>query len=138
VEVDTETGKVKVLSYVAAHDVGKAINPMSVEGQIQGAIQMGIGYALCEGLEFDDKGKITNNSLRKYHMLTAGEMPETKVILVEEEEGAGPFGAKSIGECSVVPSAPAIVNAVINALGCEFYDIPLKPKRIMENLNKTI
>ena len=134
VEVDTETGNVKVLNYVAAHDVGKAINPMSVEGQIEGAIQMGIGYALTEGLEFDGKGKVTNNSLKKYHLITAGEMPEVKVILVEEGEESGPFGAKSIGECAVVPSAPAVANAVANALGCDFHDFPLKPGRILDNI----
>ena len=136
VEVDTETGKVKVLNYVAAHDVGKAINPMSLEGQIEGAIQMGIGYALTEGLEIDSRGNIKNNSFKKYHLITASEMPDVKVILVEEGEESGPFGAKSIGECSVVPSAPAITNAVINALDCEFYDLPLKPEKILNMLSK--
>jgi CO/xanthine dehydrogenase Mo-binding subunit len=134
VEVDTETGIVKVLNYVAAHDVGKAINPMSLEGQMEGAIQMGIGYALTEGLEIDDKGKITNSSLKRYHLINAIEMPKIKVILVEEGEKSGPFGAKSIGECSVVPVAPAVTNAVINALGCEFYDLPLKPNKILNNI----
>lgn len=135
VEVDTETGKVRVLNYVAAHDVGKAINPMSLEGQIEGAIQMGIGYALTEGLEIDDKGKVTNGSLKRYHLLTADEMPKIKIILVEEGDAYGPYGAKSIGECSVVPVAPAITNAVINALGSEFYDLPLKPIKILNNIN---
>jgi CO/xanthine dehydrogenase Mo-binding subunit len=132
VEVDTETGKVKVLDYVAVHDVGKAINPMYVEGQIEGAVQMGIGYALTEGLELDEKGKVTNNSFKKYHMLKASEMPRMQVLLVEEGEEPGPFGAKSIGECSTVPSAPAVVNAVSNALGIDFKDLPLKPERILK------
>lgn len=136
VEVDTETGRVKVLRYVAAHDVGRAINPLATEGQIEGAIQMGIGYALTEGLEFDAGGKTINNSLKKYHLLTASEMPQTKVILVEEGEDPGPFGAKSIGECSVVPSAPAVVNAVSNALGVEFKDLPVKPEKILQALGK--
>ncbi len=135
VEVDTETGAVKVLNYVAAHDVGKALNPISVEGQIEGAIQMGIGYALTEGLEFDEKGKVTNASLKKYHMLTAREMPEMTAIIVDGGEEAGPFGGKSIGECSVVPSAPAIVNAVANALGRDFYNLPLKPDKILKSLS---
>jgi CO/xanthine dehydrogenase Mo-binding subunit len=134
VEVDTKTGNVKVLNYVAAHDIGKAINPMSLEGQIEGAIQMGIGYALTEGLEFDSKGKVTNSSLKRYHLINASEMPEPKVILIEEGEETGPYGAKSIGECSVVPSAPAITNAVINALRCEFYDLPLKPNIILNSI----
>lgn len=134
VEVDIETGKVKVLNYVTAHDVGKAINPMSLEGQIEGAIQMGIGYALTEGLEFDNKGKVINGSLKRYHLINSTEMPSIKIILIEEGEEAGPFGAKSIGECSVVPVAPAVVNAVINALGCDFNDIPLKPGKILDKL----
>lgn len=138
VEVDTESGKVRVLNYTAAHDVGKAINPMSVEGQIEGAIQMGIGYALTEGLEFDPKGKIVNNSFRSYHMIKATEMPQVKVVLVEEGEESGPYGAKSIGECSVVPSAPAVVNAIVNALGCDFNEIPLKPKKILDMLERNM
>lgn len=134
VEVDTETGTVKVLNYVAVHDVGKAINPMSVEGQIEGAIQMGIGYALTEGLEFDQRGKVKNNTFKKYHLINSMEMPETKVLLIEEGEDAGPFGAKSIGECSVVPVAPAVTNAVANALDIEFNQLPLKPERILSKV----
>lgn len=137
VEVDTETGKVKVLNYVAAHDVGKAINPLSLEGQIEGGIQMGIGYALTEGLEFDDNGKMTNSSLKRYHLINAVEMPKTKIILIEEGEKPGPYGAKSIGECATVPSAPAVANAVINALGCEFFDFPLKPQKILGKLKNS-
>lgn len=126
VEVNKKTGEIKVLNYVAAHDVGKAINPMSVEGQIEGAIQMGIGYALTEGIIHDENGKVSNANLRKYHMITAPEMPEIQVVLVDGEEKAGPFGAKSIGECSVVPSAPAVANAVANALGEDFYRYPIR------------
>lgn len=132
VEVDTETGKVRVLDYVAVQDVGKAINPMFVEGQIEGAIQMGIGYALTEELVLDEKGKVRNSNLKKYHMIRANEMPEkTKVLFVEEGEGGGPFGAKGVGEAPTIPVAPAIVNAVCNALGVEFHDLPLKPERIL-------
>lgn len=130
VEVDTETGEVKVLRYVAAHDVGKALNPFAVEGQIEGAVQMGIGYALTERLIIDAKGKVTNNSFKKYPMLKASQMPELKVILVEEGEEPGPYGAKSIGECSVVPSAPAVANAVNNALNLDFCDLPLQAEQI--------
>jgi CO/xanthine dehydrogenase Mo-binding subunit len=135
VEVDTQTGQVKVLEYVAAHDVGKAINPMATEGQIEGAMHMGIGYALTESMEFDEKGKLKNNNLKRYHMLTATEMPQSKVILVEEGEDPGPFGAKSIGECSVVPAGPAVANAVINALGLEFNHFPIKPEIVLDKLN---
>nr|UWI49473.1 molybdopterin-dependent oxidoreductase [Clostridioides difficile] len=135
VEVDTKLASVRVLEYVAVHDVGKALNPMSVEGQIEGAIQMGIGYALTEALEFDNRGKIKANSFRSYHMIKASEMPKIKVGLIECGEPGGPFGAKSIGECSVVPSAPAVANAVANALNCDFYSLPLKKNILLENIN---
>ena len=132
VEVDTQTGQVKVLKYVAAHDVGKALNPMATEGQIEGAVQMGIGYALKEGLELDAKGKVINNSFKKYHLVKAAEMPQIKVLLIEEGEEPGPFGGKSIGECSTVPSAPAVINALSNALGLEIHDLPARPDKILK------
>jgi len=132
VRVDTETGAVEVLDYVAAHDIGKALNPMGVEGQIEGAIQMGIGYALTESLDFNDKGKLINQNLKRYHMYKASEMPGIRVLLVEDGEVGGPFGGKSIGECSVVPVGPAVANAVLNALGAEHNDMPLRPDVVME------
>ena len=132
VEVDIETGGVQVLNYVAVHDVGKAINPIGLEGQVEGAVQMGIGYALSEGLIIDAKGKTVNNSFRKYKMLRASDMPETKIFFIEEGEETGPYGGKSIGECSTVASAPAVVNAVSNALGgIDFSDFPLRPESIL-------
>lgn len=131
VEVDTYTGKIKVLEYTAVHDVGKAINPMSVEGQIEGAVQMGIGYALTEGLIIDEKGKVKNTTFKQYHIINSVEMPTVKIDFVEELELTGPFGAKSIGECSVVPTIGAIGNAVSNALECELNHLPLKPEVIL-------
>ena len=134
VSVDTRTGGVKVLEYTAVHDVGKALNPMSVEGQIEGAVQMGLGYALSEGIIIDSGGKVKNTTFKQYHIMNAGEMPPIKVGLVEETEPTGPYGAKSIGECSVVPSAGAIANAVANAIGCEVHRLPLKPDTVLELL----
>lgn len=136
VRVDTETGEVKVLDYSAVHDVGQVMNPMAIEGQLHGAIHMGIGYALCEGLTFDEAGKPKETSLKKYHLLTASEMPPIHIGFVEEGEPGGPFGGKSIGECSVVPSAPAVANAVANALDCEFYALPLRPETILQKLRE--
>lgn len=134
VRVDTETGKIEVLAYTAVHDVGKALNPMSVEGQIEGAVQMGVGYALSEGIEWDEKGKVKNSTFRSYHILNATEMPPIRIGLVEEIEDSGPYGAKSIGECSVVPSAPAVINAVSNAVGREFNALPVNPENVLEAL----
>lgn len=134
VSVDTQTGGIKVLEYTAVHDVGKALNPMSVEGQIEGAVQMGLGYALSEGIIIDDKGKVKNTTFKQYHIMNANEMPPIKVGLVEETEPTGPYGAKSIGECSVVPSAGAIANAVANAIGVQVHHLPLKPDAVLKLL----
>ena len=136
VSVDTLTGEVKMLSYAAVHDVGKAINPRSVEGQIEGGIQMGIGYALSESLIYDEEGKVKNNSFRNYHMYQADEMPKTKIALIEKLEETGPYGAKSIGECATVPSATAVANAVSNALDITFCQLPITAERILQALSK--
>ena len=127
VQVDTQTGAVKPLDYVAVHDVGTPLNPLNLEGQIEGAVQMGLGYALCESIEWDDKGKVTNGSFRQYHLFTAPEMPPIRIAFVGKPERTGPYGGKSIGECSVVPSPAAITNAVSNAIGADFHNLPLKP-----------
>jgi CO/xanthine dehydrogenase Mo-binding subunit len=135
VEVNTSTAEVRVTDYVAVHDVGKVINQMLIEGQLEGAIQMGIGYAIAEGLEFDEKGKLQNNTFKKYKLLRAGEMPSMRLAFVEEEDFPGPYGAKSIGESSTVPAAPAVVNAVNNALGIDAHEIPLKPSVLKRYLS---
>jgi CO/xanthine dehydrogenase Mo-binding subunit len=135
--VDTETGEVKVLEYSAVHDVGRVLNPLGVEGQIEGAVQMGMGWALCEGLALDDKGRVRNTSLKSYPMIHAAQMPEKFHIgFIEELEYGGPFGAKSIGECSLVPVVPAIVNAISNAVGVDFKDLPVTPDKILAALKK--
>ncbi len=134
VSVDTETGTVKPLLFVAVHDLGKVINPMQTEGQIEGAIQMGLGYALSEALQINEEGKITNAILKKYKMFHADEMPEIRIAYVENSEVGGPFGAKSIGECSVVPVAAAVANAVCNALDVSIDRLPLTPDLVLEAL----
>ncbi|HQN05741.1 MAG TPA: molybdopterin-dependent oxidoreductase [Anaerolineaceae bacterium] len=135
VQVDTETGAVKILDYAAVHDVGRAINPLGVEGQIEGAIMMGLGYATSEEMALDSKGRVRNSNLRTYKLTRANQMPEQhKIKLVEELEYGGPYGAKSIGECSLVPVTPAIVNAISNAIGVEFDDLPVTPEKILSKL----
>ena len=123
--VNRESGEIKVVDYVAVHDVGRVINPISLEGQLEGAIQMGIGYAISEGCKFNEKGKMINNNFITYKMLKAQDMPVCKLHFIEAIEDAGPYGAKSIGECSVVPVAPAICNAVCDALNIEINTIPI-------------
>lgn len=132
VEVDTSTGLVRVTDYLAVHDVGRAINPAMVEGQIQGAVQMGIGLALSEELKLDSLGKVQNCTLSKYHTINMPDMPHVRVLLIEEGEDSGPFGAKSIGEVAIIPSTPAVVNAVNHALGTRLTDLPLTPEKILQ------
>lgn len=134
VEVDTATGRVKVSDYLAVHDIGKAINPGMVEGQIQGGVQMGIGYALYEEIRIGRDGSILTNSFKNYHVLNAPDMPEVKSLLIEAGGDEGPFGAKSIGEIAMVPVAAAVVNAVNNALNTSLSELPLTPEKILAAL----
>jgi len=134
VEVDTLTGSVTVIDYLAVHDVGKAINPKLVEGQIYGGVQMGIGMALFEELTYDSQGNPRNASFSRYTMVNAPEMPNVKVMLVEDEEPSGPFGAKSVGEIATVPVASAVVNAVNWALGTHLAQLPLTPASIISSI----
>jgi CO/xanthine dehydrogenase Mo-binding subunit len=136
VRVDKETGEVKVLDCLAAADVGKALNPALLEGQLQGAIQMGMGLALYEELKLDERGRVINANFKKYHMAKAKDMPKMKVIFIEEAEEVGPFGAKSVGESSTNSVAPAIVNAINHALGTEFTHLPVTPDKILKALQK--
>jgi CO/xanthine dehydrogenase Mo-binding subunit len=138
VEVDTETGQVKVLYYLAAHDIGKAINPMLVEGQIYGGVQMGLGLALSEEIKIDpSSGSVVNRGLQDYIVLGPQDMPPINVLLVEVEEEHGPFGAKGIGEIATAPVAAAVVNAVNNALDTNINRLPLTPERIITALHGT-
>ena len=135
VAVDTETGEVTVLKSVGAHDVGQAINPQAVEGQIEGGAMMGQGYALTEELIYRE-GRLVSPSLSEYLIPTSMDMPEIKAIILESRSGLGPFGAKGIGEPSLTPVAPAIANAVANALGTRVFDLPITPEKIVKAFGK--
>jgi CO/xanthine dehydrogenase Mo-binding subunit len=132
VEVDLSSGEVKVLDYVAVHDVGKVINRLSIEGQLEGGIQMGLGYALSESMDFDESGKLINSNLKKYKIFKAEDMPQITCDFIEMGEDKGPYGAKSIGECATTPSAPAVANAVVNALNEYKYELPIRAEHIMK------
>lgn len=135
VEVDTETGQVKIVKAVAAHDVGRAINPSIVEGQIQGGFVQGVGYALMEEMILDD-GKITNPTLVDYRIPSALDVPKIIPIIVETGEPTGPFGAKGVGECGLVGTAPAIANAIYDAVGVRIKELPLTPERVLAALRE--
>jgi CO/xanthine dehydrogenase Mo-binding subunit len=137
VEVDTVTGKVEILRAWAAHDVGRAINPTAVEGQIIGGFAQGAGYALVEELLWED-GQPINASMMDYKVFGSLDLPlEIHPIIVEDPEPSGPFGAKGIGEPPLVGAAPAIANAVANAIGARLRRIPMIPERVLEALSGT-
>jgi len=135
VEVDCATGLTAVTDFLAVGDVGRAINRGMVKAQFQGAVQMGIGYALYERVDVDEAGRSGVDGFKNYHMVNAPDMPDIDVLLVEHEGDDGPFGAKSVGEIAMVPTAAAVVNAVNNALGTELTDLPLVPERILAALS---
>ena len=125
VEVDLDTGEVRVIKAVGATDVGKAINPLGLQGQVEGGLIMGIGHALTEEFIVED-GLIFTDSLSRYRMPSIHHVPEDiKVIIVEDPTADGPYGGKGVGEISTMPVPPAIVNAVYNACGVRFRTIPI-------------
>ncbi len=136
VEVDPETGFVKILRLVGAQDVGKAINRMSVEGQIQGGTVQGIGIALWEEIMYGPDGRVRNASLLDYRKATARDLPFIDTIVIEQASEDGPFGAKIVGEPSIIPPAGAISNAIANAIGKRIFELPINPERIMRALGK--
>jgi xanthine dehydrogenase molybdenum-binding subunit len=130
VEVDQETGEVKVLKVVSVHDSGRIINPMAAEGQVHGGVHMGIGYALYEELVLE-QGRVVNASFADYHVPTALETPVVKAVFVENPDPEGPFGAKGIGETACIPTAAAIANAVYDATGRRVKKLPIKYRDIL-------
>ncbi len=133
VEVDTETGKVHVLRLVCANDVGRAINPMAVEGQIEGGAQMGLGYALTEEVVVKD-GRILNPDFLDYRLFTSADMPALESIIIETDDPQGPFGAKGVGEMGGTPTAAAIANAIYDAVGVRLTTLPMTPERVLTAL----
>ncbi len=133
VEVDPDTGKITLNNCVTAHDCGQVINPLGVEGQLEGAIAMAAGYGFTEDLPMD-QGKILNPNLVDYMLLRATEMPETKVMEVETFEPEGPFGAKEAGEGLTNPTAGALGNAVYHATGISIKNLPINPEKVFEAL----
>jgi len=133
VEVDTETGQVDVIRIVAAPDVGKVINPVGVEGQSEGGSVMGLGMALMEEQVFN-KGITVNPDFSTYLIPTSLDVPDVETVIVESGDACGPFGSKGIGEPAMIPTAPAIFNAIEDAVGIRLYDMPATPERILAAL----
>jgi CO/xanthine dehydrogenase Mo-binding subunit len=136
VAVDRESGVIKLIRVASAHDVGKAINPLAVTGQIEGGIMMGLGYALSEGLLFDE-GKITNASFADYKIPTVRDIPVAMSIIVEKNYDSEPYGAKGVGEMSVFGIAPAVANAIARLTGVRIKDLPMSAEKVLEQLNQS-
>jgi CO/xanthine dehydrogenase Mo-binding subunit len=130
VEVDPDTGEVTLHGFAVVQDVGRAINPLAVEGQMQGGAVQSLGIALTEALAYDESGRLTNPSLLDYRKLTAADLPNIETIIVEVPSPAGPFGARGVGEPPIVPAPAAIANAVADATGIRITECPLTPERI--------
>ena len=134
VRVDRETGEVEVLEHVIAQDVGRALNPALVEGQMRGGAAQGIGWALYEQLEHDEDGRLLTGSFLDYAIPRAENVPEIDTLIVEVPAPDGPYGAKGIGEAPVVAAPAAVANAVAAALGTRLYELPMTPPRVWEAL----
>ena len=135
VEIDTETGELKIVKYVAAVDCGTAINPKLAEGQIEGSVLNGISWALTEEYRFTKKGAMINADFGRYKLFTAADIPEMKTILIPTHEPTGPYGAKSVGEVAINGPAPAIANAIYDAIRIRFYSLPITADKIFQRLS---
>ena len=135
VEVDIDTGIIRVLRVTAAHDVGRVINALGIEGQIEGGVVMGMGYAVSEDLIVED-GIIRNPCFRDYKLITAPEVPEIDMHFIETMDPEGPAGAKGVGEAPAICTAAAIANALHNATGVRFYELPLTPEKVVRTLER--
>jgi CO/xanthine dehydrogenase Mo-binding subunit len=138
VEVNTLSGKVRIKRYVAAQDLGYSINPLGAEGQIQGGTVQGIGYALYEQILHDESGLTISSNFGEYKLPTIMDVPIIEPIIVEGYYGSGPYGAKGVGEANIVPPAPAIANAIFNAVGARIRDLPITPEKVVQTLDRGI
>jgi CO/xanthine dehydrogenase Mo-binding subunit len=134
VEVDDLTGEVRVLNYVAVQDVGFAINPASVEGQIHGGVAQGIGWALYEGIGYDADGQPDAATLMDYALPRSTMIPNIEVVLVEVASDAGPYGAKGVGEPPAIPGAAAVANAIRDAVGARMTSLPIRAPEVLAKL----
>ncbi|WP_306045063.1 xanthine dehydrogenase family protein molybdopterin-binding subunit [Nioella sp. MMSF_3534] len=137
VEVDTWTGEVQVLGIWAAHDVGRAINPRGVEGQIEGGVVQGLGQALMEDYQ-TEKGYTTTHGFAKYILPTSLDIPQINCVIVEDPDPLSPLQAKGIGEPALVPTAPAIMNAIYDAIGVRIKSLPATPEKILDALRNHV
>ena len=135
VSVNIKTGEVRVIKVAAAQDVGRAIDPAGVRGQVEGGVVMGLGWCLSEEVE-TDQGRVINHNFDRYLMPGAENTPELEISIVEIPDPYGPMGAKGVGEVPLLPTAPAILGAIQNALGVEIEEIPVRPAALLRLLRE--
>ena len=136
VEVDKETGHVKILRYAAIQDVGRAIHPSYVEGQMQGGVAQGVGWALSEEYIYDKDGRLENPGFLDYRVPVASDMPMIDTVLIEVPNPRHPFGARGVGEVPIVPPMAAVANAIADATGIRLRDLPMSPPRLLAALDE--
>jgi CO/xanthine dehydrogenase Mo-binding subunit len=134
--VDPDTGKVTILRYTAVQDAGKAIHPSYVEGQMQGGVVQGIGWALNEEYFFSPQGEMANSSFLDYRMPTSLDLPMIDTVIVEVANPGHPYGVRGVGEVPIVPPMAAVANAIAHAIGIRMTDLPMSPDAILEALWK--
>ena len=137
VEVDPLTGNTKVLRYVVAQEVGRAINPNAINGQIRGAVTQGIGYTLFENLDIGKDGQYLQKTLEAYRLPIAADIPKVEIILLEHPDESGPYGAKGVAEPPIVPVAGAIANAISNAINWPINSIPVRPIDVLDGIRNS-
>ena len=135
VRVDRETGDITLLRVVAVQDAGRVLNPALVDGQMRGGTTQGLGWALWEQLIHDEDGNLVTTSFQSYAVPKASDLPDIETIHVEVPAPEGPFGAKGVGEASVISAAPAVANAVANAVGLRLYELPMSAPRLLEAID---
>ena len=136
VEIDRETGQVKILRYTASQDVGRAIHPSYVEGQIQGGVVQGIGWALNEEFIYNKNGRLDNAGFLDYRMPVASDLPSIDAVIVEIPNPDHPYGVKGVGEIPLVPPLAAIANAIADASGKRLYELPMSPPKVLKALGE--
>jgi putative selenate reductase molybdopterin-binding subunit len=136
IAVHRVTGEIRILYSVQATDAGVVINPVQVRGQVEGGVAMGIGFTLTENYHVDDKGVMVNPNLRNYRIPTYADIPRTEVLLVKSTDSVGPMKSKGMAECCINPVAPALANALHDATGVRYRELPFSPERIYARLSE--
>jgi CO/xanthine dehydrogenase Mo-binding subunit len=134
VEIDSETGEIKVRKLTTGHNTGTILNPLTHQGQIDGGVIMGVGYGTMEEMQLDESGKVATTNLSDYKIPTVKDIPSLNTVVMQSTAGSGPYHSMSIGETSIMPTAAAIANAVEDAVGVRITSLPITPEKVLQAL----